>query len=308
MSPRVDAHSHLYPPSYRAVLRRAGVALPFPDTFGDAEAKLEFMDARGVDRAVVSIGNPWLEPLAHGVDEARRLNAELAGLELASGGRLLALGVLPHDSPEDAAAVAADVAAEQHLYGVASGTRICGLTLDDPRLEPLWDAVSGARLPVFVHPHHGVAELEGAPGGTVAHFGAGFPLETAAALSRLVLAGTLERFRDVRILAAHAGGALPALIGRLQAFWETREEGSAVPDPAAAGRRLYFDALGYMPAAVRLALDLVGPEQVLFGTDHPFPVARSPRNEQAVEHALADDDRELVYGAAATAFFGLPSG
>jgi predicted TIM-barrel fold metal-dependent hydrolase len=306
MSPHVDAHSHVYPPSYLAAMRRAGVGLPFSPAFGDLEAKLAFMDASGTGRAVVSLGNPWLEPLAHGVDEARRLNAELAGMERASGGRLLGLGVVPHDTPADAAAVAAEVAAEPHLYGLVSGTRICGLPLDHPELEPWWEALSHARVPLFVHPHHGVAELDGAQGGTVARFGIAFPLETAAAVARLLLAGTLERFPGVRVLVAHAGGALPVLMGRLQAFWETGEDAAALADPGAAARRLHFDALGYMPAAVRLALELAGAPQVLFGTDHPFPIARSPRNAEAVESAVAEEERALVYGAAATAFFGLP--
>lgn len=308
---RLDAHSHVYPASYMSAMRAAGHPLPLPERFSDLAAKLAFMDELAIERALVSLGNPWLDPLGERGDElARELNAELAGLAAASGGRLLALGVLAQGSVAEAAATVAEVAAEPRLYGVVSGTRVCGLVLDDRRLDPLWSALGRTGLPLLLHPHYGTPDLEGAAGGLEMRFGLGFPLETAAALGRLLYAGVLERHPGLRIVAAHAGGALPAVIGRMQAFWETRPEaegeGAAPAALRASAAELAFDGLGYAPAAVRAALDLVGPERVFFGTDHPFPVAASRANEAALERALAAEEAALVYGAAAAAFFGLP--
>jgi aminocarboxymuconate-semialdehyde decarboxylase len=164
-------------------------------------------------------------------------------------------------------------------------------------------------LPLLIHPNRGSLDLEGAPGGTAMSFGLGFPLETTAALGRMIYAGVLDRFTGLRVVAAHCGGALPALIGRMQAFWETRSEADAsVPGPpAAVAARLAFDGVGYGLAAIRAAVDLAGAERVFFGTDHPFPVSASPANEVALEGELHSHELALVYGAGAAAFFELPA-
>lgn len=43
----------------------------------------------------------------------------------------------------------------------------------------------------------------------------GFPFETTVSISRLIVSGTLDKVPDLKILVAHAGAALPSLIGRL---------------------------------------------------------------------------------------------
>jgi aminocarboxymuconate-semialdehyde decarboxylase len=307
-SPVVDVHSHVYPESYLAGMSAAGHALAVPASFSDLDGKLAFMDRRGIDRALISVGNPWLEPLgAGGVDLAAALNRELAALATSSGGRLLGFGVLPHGSIETTAATAAAVAAEPGLYGLVSGTRICGLALDDRRLDPVWQALASTGLPLLVHPYHGLGgDGEAAPGSLRA-LALGFPLETTLALGRLVLAGVLHRFPGLRLVGAHCGGALPVLAGRLQAFWEVRATTEAdVADPSRSLPRLAYDAVGYSPAAVRAAIELAGVEHVFFGTDHPFPVSASMANAAALEAALSGDELAACYGGAAEAFFALP--
>jgi aminocarboxymuconate-semialdehyde decarboxylase len=305
----VDVHSHIYPQSYRDALSEAGCELPAPEALAGPEAKLAFMDERGIDRALVSLGNPWLDPFgAAGERLAAELNGELAGLADRSGGRLLGLGVLPHGSIEAAVRVASAVAADPGLYGLISGTRLCGRPLHDPRLEGLWEVLADTRLPLFVHPHHGIPLDGDDSSGSLAALALGFPLETTIALGRLVVAGVIDRFPGLRIVGAHCGGALPVLAGRLEAFWRTGAASAPrlARSPRESLSRLAFDAVGYSPAAVRAAVDLVGPDRVFFGTDHPFPIALSEASDAAIQTVLTGDDLDTVYGAAAEAFFELP--
>ena len=307
----VDVHSHVYPQSYLESMRAARHDVPVPESFSDLAAKLAFMDEHGIDRALVSLGNPWLDPLgAAGEEVAARLNSELAGLAAQTDGRLLGFGVLPQASVDSAVATAESVAAEPGLFGLITGSRICGRRLDDDRLDPLWDLLAAHGLPLFVHPHHGPGGTGAGAPGSVRALALGFPLETTLALGDLVLAGIPQRFPGLRVVGAHCGGALPVLAGRLQAFWEARAQGEAqLPGPPSeSAARLAFDAVGYAPAAVRAALDLAGPARVFFGTDHPFPVAMSDANRAALEAALSKDERTDVYGRAAVEFFGLPPG
>lgn len=100
----------------------------------------------------------------------------------------------------------------------------------------------------------------------------GFPFETTVAVSRLIVSGTLDKFPKLKLLVAHAGAALPSLIGRLD---------SCVAHDAAIANKLqntpthyfknfYFDAIAYNTPAMNALVEFVGPDRIMFGTDNPF--------------------------------------
>src|ERR1700730_5498383 len=97
----IDIHSHLYPRWYVEALKRrselpkivggAGeerfvifegeYGRPMGPAFWELDAKLAFMDATGITRTVVSLGNPWLDPFPADVAQAfaDEANAYFAG-------------------------------------------------------------------------------------------------------------------------------------------------------------------------------------------------------------------------------------
>jgi predicted TIM-barrel fold metal-dependent hydrolase len=330
----IDSHSHLYSQSYMELLRsrterpridmRDGashfVIFPEEETNGgrlmeapmwSLEEKLAAMDRGGFDRSVVSLGNPWLDPVEgpESIDWAHRINADFASFETETGGRICGLGVLPNADPEAAARVVGEIAGADGLYGVISGCRICGMTFDAPELEPVWTALSATGLPIFVHPHYAVAIDQLGGFGTILPLGIGFPVETSIAVSRLVLSGVLQRHPDLRLLVAHAGGVLPYLAARLDVSWrgddEARKRLPVPPSEALSG--LWVDSVVYHRRALHAAADLVGMDRILFGTDHPF-FKDSPEDIFAtVADAFSEDQRsrEAVASQNAVSFFGL---
>lgn len=134
----------------------------------------------------------------------------------------------------------------------------------------------------------------------------GFPLETTIAFTRMWLAGVFDRFPGLKVLLAHAGGAVPALAGRVgscveheRGFYDASEKGKDGGEGAESGRgarvrgpkrsletvlreNVYLDAVSYSATGVRAAVEVVGRERVLFGTDHPFfpPVGVGGKKEE----------------------------
>lgn len=331
--PVVDVHTHLYPPSYIEMLRarreiprvdeRDGqlyfVIFPEDEQNGgrpispgmsSIEAKLAFMMEGGIDISVVSLGNPWLDPIVgpESIDWARRINADLAGLSAATGGKLRGLGILPNSGVAAAASVAAEVAGAPDLHGLISGCRICGRTLDDAELEPLWSELARTRLPIFIHPHNAAAVDQLGGFGTALPLAIGFPVETSIAIARLVMSGVLQRHPALRFMVAHAGGVLPYLAARLDVAWRgdpVAQERLGAP-PSGELAKLWLDAVVYHPRALRAAADLVGTERLMFGTDHPF-FKEHPRDIfAAVAGAFDGADLTRVSGESAIALFGLP--
>jgi aminocarboxymuconate-semialdehyde decarboxylase len=140
----------------------------------------------------------------------------------------------------------------------------------------------------------------------------GRPLDTTLTLARLVLHGVLERLPRLRLLCAHAGGAICAIADRLDFGHELRDYGALGPwgevhlrePPSAFVARLHLDTVTYGPALLRLALERVSAARLVFGSDNPpvpFPLRRSLDHVDALD--LAENDRAAVLGANARALF-----
>jgi aminocarboxymuconate-semialdehyde decarboxylase len=326
----VDIHSHLYPDWFLEHLRGrsevprvvsqgdderlllfttpggAGSGPLLTDEYTSVGAKLAFMDRHGIDRSIVSLGNPWLEVIDpdRSVDVARDANARMAPLSAETAGRIFGMGVLPPAEPALVAEIVQEVASEPRLRGVIASTTIGGLLFDDAALEPVWAALAAGGVPLMVHPMMSVLPADLTGYGIALSAGIGFPFQTTVALARLVLAGVLDRHPDLRVVAAHGGGALPFLIGRLEGTHHG--EPGDVPLRESA-RRLFLDAALYEPDAVKMAADLVGTERLLFGTDHPFPNADVARITDAIRSGLSEAEAALVMGASAHTWYDLPS-
>lgn len=316
----IDVHSHLYPPRYVALLRARGavprivrhagqdriVILPGEDAdastaagrpigseYWDSARKLAYMDRHGIAASLASPANPWLDflPGPEAAPIAAAVNEDMEAVCEGSAGRLYGLGVLPTRDPALAAAELGRIAQMPHLRGAIIGTRGAGQGLDDPALEIVWQAAERHALMLFVHPHYGLGNEALGGFGHALPLALGFPFETTAALARLILCGALDRSPGLRLMAAHAGGVLPTLAGRLDACVAS-DQHSPVRlrhPPSDYLRRLDYDAIGYQAATLAALASLVGIERIMFGTDHPFfpPHVANAELDQAAWHSPA---------------------
>ena len=99
----------------------------------------------------------------------------------------------------------------------------------------------------------------------------------------------LERHPRLRLILAHSGGTLPFLAGRLDACTRVDENARRnLRKPFSEYlRMMYYDGVAYHAPAVRCALDLVGPERIMFGTDHPFGIADAEACSGAIRQVAA---------------------
>lgn len=68
---------------------------------------------------------------------------------------------------------------------------------------------------IFLHPHYGVGNEHYGDAGHSLFLALGFPFETTVCVSRLIVSGALDELPNLKLLVAHAGACMPALIGRL---------------------------------------------------------------------------------------------
>lgn len=302
----VDAHSHLFPPGWASLGR-------MPADMFDVEGLLERQAAAGIGTSVVSDPHIWYGDLdPSDIVRTREYNDFAAELQRTHAPSLVALGTVTPWRGDEHIAEATRAISELGLPGLALPTSDRGRYLDEIP-DAFWELCNALDFPVFVHPGGSVVgqELMG-----MYRLGevCGRPLDTTLTLARLVLTGGLERHRGLRLLCAHAGGAICTVADRLDFGHELRGYAPLGPwgevelpePPSAYISRLYLDTVTYGTAALRPALERVGPARVVFGSDRPpvpFDLERSLGHVRAL--GLPPEQEAAVLGGNARTLFSL---
>jgi aminocarboxymuconate-semialdehyde decarboxylase len=170
---------------------------------------------------------------------------------------------------------------------------------------------------VFIHP-----QGTGAPAELQSRFkGNGYlgkvignPLETTIALSHLILEGTLDKFPGLKICAAHAGGFLPSYSGRSDTGCPTRPDlcpggthGPIKKKPSEYLKQMYYDTMVFNPQGMRHLAAEVGVNQLLVGTDFPYPWTKTAVDLILQTPGLSDADKTAILGGTAAKLLGIKS-
>lgn len=245
---------------------------------------LEWMDRNRVGHAWISVPPPVYRP--H-LDEAAAirwiaaLNGGLAAVARTNPSRLTPLFHLPVEHPKAAIDIAAEKIAQGHsrFSMAAGGTKS---VLSAAGLEPLWKILHDASGFLFLHPGEGCdPRLDP----FYLHNLLGNPTETAIGASHLIFAGVLERYANLTVCLAHAGGTTAALAGRWERGHATARPGLdlAHETPKRALRRFCVDCIAHDDAALELASETFGKDNILFGSDWPFPMGLLQPHEQLAQ-------------------------
>lgn len=244
--------------------------------FSDVDVRLAAMDAAGIDLQVLS-PNPitYFDTLraADAIAYARKHNDELAELVGKHPGRLLATAQLPVQDVAASVAEARRAVRELGMSGVYVDTDPAGRTLDDPALDPLYEALVDLDVPLFVHPSP-IGSTGPADDVRLRRFDLdllfGFAYDETLAVAALVFGGVLERHPGLDVCVSHGGGAAAFVSGRFARAVEKRAWASrALKDNGFDHyyRRLWFDTHVHDAQSLDLLVAHAGTERLVFGTN-----------------------------------------
>jgi predicted TIM-barrel fold metal-dependent hydrolase len=313
---RIDVHAHCFPAEYLDLLDRFGgsvVGTDFARRFAagtisaELEARFQWMDRAGVDRQVLSISpqSPYFHDREHSRGAARLANDLIAGLVRMHPERLLAFGCLPLPHVQESLGEAARCIDQLGMAGLTASTRVLDRSISDPAFDPLLAELDRRGALLFLHPE-GLACGSAPIAGAGLTWPLGAPIEDALVVLELMKAGVPKRYPRLRIIAPHLGGFLPFLMRRLdhQAAWFLP---GSPEKPSALARYFWYDTVNAHPPALRCAVETLGADRLLLGTD--FPYWRDEAYELAVryiaESELAAGDVEAIQGGNAAQLLDL---
>ena len=220
---KIDTHQHFLPKLYvdAVGLDLLNAAMPggVAPTWS-VEAALAMMDENGIDEGILSISSgPTLPDAATLLRKCNDLAAELRARHPGRFGSFASLPLPDVDAALKEVSYCLDVL---KVDGFIAFTNYNGLYLGDEHFTPLWEELNRRGTVVFIHPS-GFTEPRRF-GRTYAGNIIGNPLDTTMALHYLIFDGVLERYPDLKILAAHGGGFLPAYSGRMDHGWGARSD------------------------------------------------------------------------------------
>lgn len=326
-SPVIDVHTHCLTEAWFDLLQKHGgprytvkavtgglraihldgapFMTPVPPMF-DYDLRLKTMNEHGVDIGVVSLTCPncyWGGPQVS-LQAAKIMNDDMTAAQTAHPDRLRWFASLPWQYPELALAEL-ERARKAGASGVMVLANIGGMPLTDPAFAPIWAAVDARALPVLVHPTAppGVAEMDMARFQLTASMG--FTFDTSLAVARMIYDGFFDRYPDLKIIAAHGGGALPYLISRMDQCYDNipacREKISRRPTEFLP--KIYADAVVFAPEVLDLCMKVFGADNVMYGSDYPHTIGDLPGCLKRV-NGLSDATRDKVRGRTAQRVFG----
>ncbi len=272
---------------------------PFPDNLFDLDARFAAMDQGGVEVQLVG-HRTELSAYAlegeRGAAYARAFNRILADEVSRQPDRLLALGTVPLQDPKRAAEELAYAVQDLGMVGVEIASNIDGVPLDQAGLDPFWETANELRCFVLLHPNDPLRGVD-----LSRYFMdnmVGRPAESTVAIAYLLFSGVLERYPDLVVSMVHGGGYMPYQLGRWEKAYRVvphiAGKNITMP-PIEYVKRLYFDSLVHIPQTLSYLLELVGPSQVLVGTDYPYEMAeRSPVAFIDSVPGLGADDRHAI--------------
>jgi len=186
--------------------------------------RIAHMDAAGITVQVLSNTGPGpdLVPGGDGVAMAREMNDHLAAAIQRHPSRFKGFAVLPMQSPEACATELERSVRALGFVGVNINGTTNGRFLDDPVYDDLLSAAEALDVPIYVHPHLApepvraayYSGLEAGAARVLEAAGWGWHQETALHILRLVLTGTLDRHRRLKLVIGHMGEMLPMMLAR----------------------------------------------------------------------------------------------
>ena len=282
----IDIHAHLTPQCFIQAMNRGeewhgvkpGTMRVAPRAVWTPEQRLNDMNSLGVDVHVVSTGaafyfydqDPQVIAAMH-----RECNEEVHQMTMDYPDRFKGFAQIPMQDVNAAIKELDHVMNNLGFVGAMINDTADGRTFDEPEYLPLWQAAEQMGAVMFIHQQGGDTLVT--PRLNRYHMAntIGNLVDRAVTFASFVFGGVMDKCPDLKVCLAHGGGYTCFGAGRMDRGWQVRSEAREhiSQPPSAYLSKFYYDCLTHSEPALRMLIDTVGIDRVIFGTDWPADMA-----------------------------------
>jgi len=223
----------------------------------------------------------------------RIYNEWLAAFCAARPERFAGIASIPSHDVDAAVEEVARVAERGALRGVEIANNHSMAPLFDPHWQPLWSVIDEAGLPLHFHTigpridydFEALAPLQRRQAFAV-HI-TGFQLAMSKVLMEIIYGGVLEACPRMRVVIGESGiGWIPYLLDHMDLEWEDQfADLTLTMKPSEYWRRQCYATYQSDPIGIRL-LDILGEENVMWGSDFPHPDGVWPDSREFIDREM----------------------
>ena len=318
----IDIHAHISPEGMVKAMSEGrdwhGISsaemLPIheytPRTMWTPEQRLQEMDELGVDIHVLSTNSffYFYERDAAAITAmARECNDYVSQLAKDRPDRFAGFATLPMQDVNASVAELERGMQTLGLKGAMIGDHVNGVTYDDPSFLPLWKAAEASGAVIFIHQ---AGDTVVSPRSDSYHLPntIGNLADRAVTFASFVFGGVMDACPDLKVCLAHGGGYTCFGAGRMDRGWQVRSEARVhiQQPPSRYLNRFWYDCLTHSEDALRMLIDTVGLDRVVFGTDWPFDMAiDEPVSWVRNMTKLTDPEKDAILGGNIESLLGL---
>jgi 5-carboxyvanillate decarboxylase len=283
-------------------MKSGPIAGPFmPHLLELGEGRIRGMDEAGVDVQILSLTSPGVQNFAPALalSMAISINDQLADTIKKYPTRYAGLATV---APQQPVATAKELQRAVQKLGMKGGiinSHTNGEYLDNQKYWPILEAAQALDVPIYLHPRDPSPGLEvplAIPGFAV---GWGYAVETGTHALRMIAGGVFDQFPKLRMVLGHLGETLPFLLDRIDNRYQWQMSLFGLKGLKRAPSEYFRDnfvittsGMNYS-APVKAALEVLGPEKVLFAADHPMEVQKAAVDEMEAIKLPASIKRQV---------------
>lgn len=271
-----DIHMHYVPLVYKQALLKHGLAnreadgLPAPVlTLGE---QIKLMEKLNISKAVISLASPHtdLGDKHETVELTHLINQEGLAICNTYPDKFYLAPTLPLPYVDESCEEIEVLKANLPLAIFKLPTSASGYYLGDEIFDEIFDKLNRLNSIIILHPvsislpGSGLAKLPGAVFNYMA--------ETTVAITNLLVKGTLQRYKNIKLIVPHGGALLPSLYDRLIGMEALLNHAAGFKVATESFfKNLYYDLAGFaVPNQLAGLLKMTDASHLLYGSDLPY--------------------------------------
>ncbi len=295
----IDFHHHFNPPFLVNAAAGNRVGANANRLNWDLSFSLENMDKAGIATSIITPPTGFAERTdpSGRVAMVRRTNEYGAQVVRDHPGRYLQLVYMPLPDVDAALKEIAYGFDTLKVVGAGFATSYGGKYVSDPDFAPVWDELNRRSAIAYFHPL--------APACCSSLFAdlpdeaslVEIPYDTGRAVMTLLLRGVFAKYRNIKWVFSHSGGAVPMFAGRWKNLLAHEDLSKIAPNGIDAEfARLYYEtANASSPPTMAALLKFAPLSQVLFGSDHPYVTDEVNLNDLRRSNLPAREMTAILY-------------